>query len=89
VTRSREDARQLLQDLAQDLRAGEITFEHLALKRSDCSSAKRGGDLGESPACADSPLPPVPLHIPRANVCWQVSSTLVKCSQSSLRQHSR
>lgn len=47
VTRSREDARQLLHDLAQDLRAGEITFEHLALKRSDCSSAKRGGDLGK------------------------------------------
>ena len=47
ITRSREDARQLLQDLALDLRAGEITFENLALKRSDCSSAKRGGDLGE------------------------------------------
>jgi NIMA-interacting peptidyl-prolyl cis-trans isomerase 1 len=55
VTRSREDAKQLLQDLAQDLRAGEITFEHLALKRSDCSSAKRGGDLGELPQTAFAP----------------------------------
>jgi hypothetical protein len=54
ITRSREDARQLLQDLAQDLRSGEITFEHLALKRSDCSSAKRGGDLGEFFACIGS-----------------------------------
>jgi len=50
--------RSALQDIALDLRAGEITFENLALKRSDCSSAKRGGDLGELFACV-AKVPPV------------------------------
>jgi NIMA-interacting peptidyl-prolyl cis-trans isomerase 1 len=80
VTRSREDARQLLQDLALDLRAGEITFEQLALKRSDCSSAKRGGDLGELlfHTALHASTPP--------NVCAQVNSTSAKCSRSSPRR---
>jgi hypothetical protein len=80
VTRSREDARQLLQDLAQDLRAGEITFEHLALKRSDCSSAKRGGDLGEIFVASAAFT-----SIVTVCIVLQVNSTLVKCSRSFVR----
>jgi NIMA-interacting peptidyl-prolyl cis-trans isomerase 1 len=63
VTRSREDAKQLLQELSQDLRSGEITFEHLALKRSDCSSAKRGGDLGDISFCFQNVLTLADSHL--------------------------
>jgi NIMA-interacting peptidyl-prolyl cis-trans isomerase 1 len=36
----------LFADFRQQIVSGEKTFEELASQYSDCSSAKRGGDLG-------------------------------------------
>lgn len=46
ITRTKEEAIELLKKYIDMLNAGETTFEDLASKYSDCSSAKRGGDLG-------------------------------------------
>jgi len=46
ITRSKEEALQLLQGYRERIVSGEDTFESLASEFSDCSSAKRGGDLG-------------------------------------------
>jgi NIMA-interacting peptidyl-prolyl cis-trans isomerase 1 len=45
VTRSAEEALQLVLQFQQRLQAGE-SFEQLAAAESHCSSAKKGGDLG-------------------------------------------
>jgi len=47
VTRSQEEALELLRGYRQKIVNGECSFAELAQKYSDCSSAKRGGDLGE------------------------------------------
>lgn len=47
ITRSKEEALQILQGHREKIASGEKTFEELASQFSDCSSAKRGGDLGE------------------------------------------
>jgi len=46
ITRSKEDAIDILNSYIKQINSGEATFEDLASKNSDCSSAKRGGDLG-------------------------------------------
>ena len=49
ITRSKEDARQILQGYLDTIQSsGDIPtkFAELASQFSDCSSAKRGGDLG-------------------------------------------
>ena len=46
ITRTKEEAIELLKKYIDIISAGESTFEELASKYSDCSSAKRGGDLG-------------------------------------------
>ncbi|XP_017487684.1 PREDICTED: putative peptidyl-prolyl cis-trans isomerase dodo [Rhagoletis zephyria] len=46
ITRSKEEARATLEDYRKQIESGEITLAALATKYSDCSSAKRGGDLG-------------------------------------------
>ncbi|CAD5114213.1 DgyrCDS3358 [Dimorphilus gyrociliatus] len=46
ITKSKEEALQELAEYRQKIVSGECTFEELASKVSDCSSAKRGGDLG-------------------------------------------
>ena len=46
ITRSKEEAIEQLKKYADMIESGESTFEDLAAKYSDCSSAKRGGDLG-------------------------------------------
>lgn len=45
ITISKEEAREELEGYVKRLNDGE-TFENLAKERSDCSSSKRGGDLG-------------------------------------------
>ncbi|RCN41592.1 WW domain protein [Ancylostoma caninum] len=50
ITRSKEDARNILKDYVRQIRSSdnpEATFRKLAQQFSDCSSAKRGGDLGQ------------------------------------------
>lgn len=46
ITRSKEDALEILQGYEKQIKSGEKTFEELSSEFSDCSSAKRGGDLG-------------------------------------------
>lgn len=46
ITKSKEEALKELQGFRQAIVSGESTFEDLASQYSDCSSAKRGGDLG-------------------------------------------
>jgi len=46
ITRSKDEALEILQKYRDQITSGEKTFEELASQFSDCSSAKRGGDLG-------------------------------------------
>ena len=45
ITRSKEEALVILKGYREKIVSGEATFEDLASNYSDCSSAKRGGDL--------------------------------------------
>lgn len=46
ITRSKEDARKTIEDYQQRIQSGETTLQDLAVTESDCSSARKGGDLG-------------------------------------------
>ncbi|XP_039269889.1 peptidyl-prolyl cis-trans isomerase NIMA-interacting 1-like [Styela clava] len=47
ITRSKEEALDILKGYEEAIRNENAQFEDLASKYSDCSSAKRGGDLGK------------------------------------------
>ncbi|KAK6512874.1 protein kinase ssp1 [Arthrobotrys conoides] len=46
ITRTKEEARSILQAYEEKIRGGAITLAELAKTESDCSSARKGGDLG-------------------------------------------
>lgn len=46
ITRTKEEAVELIQSYIEQIKNGEEAFESLASQFSDCSSAKNGGDLG-------------------------------------------
>lgn len=46
ITRSKEEAIEILQKHQQTIKNGEKTLGEIAQTESDCSSHKRGGDLG-------------------------------------------
>ncbi|KAH8176616.1 PPIC-type PPIASE domain-containing protein [Sarocladium implicatum] len=46
ITRSKEEAREILQGHERRIRSGEVTLEELAKTESDCSSAHKDGNLG-------------------------------------------
>ncbi|KAK4155767.1 hypothetical protein C8A00DRAFT_31425 [Chaetomidium leptoderma] len=46
ITRSKEEALSIIQAHEQRIKSGEITLGQLALTESDCSSARKQGDLG-------------------------------------------
>ena len=46
ITRSKEDAIEILKDHEEKIRSGETTLADLAPTESDCSSARKRGDLG-------------------------------------------
>ncbi|NWW60013.1 PIN1 isomerase, partial [Ifrita kowaldi] len=46
ITRSKEEALELINGYIQKIKSGEEDFESLASQFSDCSSAKARGDLG-------------------------------------------
>lgn len=46
ITRTKEEALQIVKDLRQQIIEGKSSFEALAEQYSDCSSFKKGGDLG-------------------------------------------
>ena len=47
--RSKEVAIQKLLAFREEIASGRVDFAALASEESDCSSAKKGGDLGEIP----------------------------------------
>ncbi|KAI6953490.1 Peptidyl-prolyl cis-trans isomerase, partial [Hortaea werneckii] len=46
ITRSKEDAREVIQNHEQKIRSGSTSLGELAVTESDCSSARKRGDLG-------------------------------------------
>ncbi|CAG0883063.1 unnamed protein product [Cyprideis torosa] len=46
ITRSKDEATDLVKGYRDQIVGGKASFAELAAKNSDCSSAKRGGDLG-------------------------------------------
>jgi len=46
ITRTKDEALDILRGYQKKIKSGEVTLAQLAQKYSDCSSAKRGGDLG-------------------------------------------
>ena len=46
ITRTKDEALELLKGYQEQIVRGEASFAELASKYSDCSSAKKGGDLG-------------------------------------------
>ncbi|GLV33727.1 dodo [Carabus blaptoides fortunei] len=46
IARTKEEALELLKSYREQIAAGKASFAELAQKYSDCSSARRGGDLG-------------------------------------------
>lgn len=46
MTTTREAAVEQLKSIREDIVSGKANFEDVATRVSDCSSAKRGGDLG-------------------------------------------
>ena len=46
ITRSKSEAREILEEIRNEILDKKETFEEMALKNSDCSSYKRDGDLG-------------------------------------------
>lgn len=47
MTRSKEEALAMIEAFHERLVAGEVSFADLAAQESHCSSARRGGDLGD------------------------------------------
>ncbi|KAI4471079.1 peptidyl-prolyl cis-trans isomerase [Holotrichia oblita] len=46
ISRTKEDALELVKSYREQIVQGKVSFAELAQKYSDCSSARRGGDLG-------------------------------------------
>ena len=46
ITRSVDEAKKILQGYEQQIRSGQTTLGELAVSESDCSSARKRGDLG-------------------------------------------
>ena len=46
ITRSKEEALEILKGHEQRIQSGEITLGDLAVTESDCGSARKSGDLG-------------------------------------------
>lgn len=46
ITRTKEEARHTLEGFEKRIKSGEISLGELALTESDCSSARKRGDLG-------------------------------------------
>lgn len=46
ITRSKDEAREILRGHEARIRAGEVALGDLATTESDCTSARKGGDLG-------------------------------------------
>ncbi|KAL1643888.1 peptidyl-prolyl cis-trans isomerase Pin1 [Diplodia intermedia] len=46
ITRTKDEAAEILKGYEERIKSGETTLAELAVTESDCSSARKGGDLG-------------------------------------------
>lgn len=46
ITRTKEEAMEIIKGYERRIKSGEISLAQLATTESDCSSARKGGDLG-------------------------------------------
>ena len=46
ITRTKEEALEILEGIRSKITSSEVTFADIASTESDCSSARKGGDLG-------------------------------------------
>ncbi len=46
ITRSKDEAREIIREHEEKIKKGDITLGELAKSESDCSSARKRGDLG-------------------------------------------
>ncbi|KAF3769452.1 peptidyl-prolyl cis-trans isomerase ssp-1 [Cryphonectria parasitica EP155] len=46
ITRSKDDARKIIEGYQDRIKSGEVSLGELAVTESDCSSARKRGDLG-------------------------------------------
>ncbi|ORX71139.1 peptidyl-prolyl cis-trans isomerase NIMA-interacting 1-like protein [Linderina pennispora] len=46
ITRTKQEATAAVEQFREQIASGQVQFADLAAKESDCSSARRGGDLG-------------------------------------------
>lgn len=46
ITRSKAEAQKIIEGYQERIQSGETTLQQLAVQESDCSSARKGGDLG-------------------------------------------
>ncbi|XP_049270110.1 LOW QUALITY PROTEIN: putative peptidyl-prolyl cis-trans isomerase dodo [Rhipicephalus sanguineus] len=76
ITRTKEEALSLIKGYREQIVSGKATFEELASQFSDCSSAKRKGDLGTFGGVqCRSPLRMLPSHS-------ALGSSRSRCSQN-------
>jgi hypothetical protein len=83
ITRTKEEAREILRGHQQRIISGEITLGDLAMAESDCSSARKKGDLYVFAllSCSLSILSNL-----IADVLKVASSVTAKCKENSKRQ---
>ncbi|XP_025825735.1 peptidyl-prolyl cis-trans isomerase Pin1-like isoform X1 [Panicum hallii] len=75
---TRADAAARLLDLRNQIIAGQANFADLAARHSDCSSARRGGDLAQVPLGGGrcrNPLrtPPLPSRLVSSATSWTLT----------------
>jgi hypothetical protein len=49
ITRSKDEAKSIIEDFEARIKSGEVTLPELAASESDCSSARKRGDLWVPP----------------------------------------
>lgn len=62
ITRTKEEALEILRGFERRIQAGEIGLQELAIKESDCSSARKKGDLYVSPRLPHVPTAGLSAH---------------------------
>lgn len=77
ITRSKEEAIEILRGHEARIKSGEVSLGDLAMSESDCSSARKRGDLYVHPLLSISSLPC------EINIVLVASLDVEKCRRSS------
>lgn len=80
ITRSKEEAIQILQGHEERIKSGEVSLGDIAVSESDCSSARKRGDLYVHRII-------LPLSVISANFLSVVSSDATKCRKNLKMRH--